>query len=529
MFTRREILASFLGLPLALSACKQNDSASFPDGEIVGANVDLGHILRERRNFDVPQQSWTNVEVAIVGGGIAGLSAAWKLKREKFNDFVVLELEKETGGTARSGKNNFISYPWAAHYLPVPFQENAELVSLLNEMNLTEGIDSKGEIIIPEQYLCRDPEERVFYKGRWYEGLYLRAGASVEDLRQYAEFQKLVDYWVNWRDKKGRRAFVVPTAFCSDDAEVTSLDSITFAEYLRQKGFDSPRLLWFCDYATRDDYGLKFDKTSAWAGMFYFCSRVRKSGEESQPFITFPEGNGKYVKHFRDSLEGKTLENHAVVQIIPNENGVDVISLSGNEVHGIHAKKVIFAAPMFLTNYMIRGFAENPTFDAKEFQHNAWFVANLTLKNRPKTSFARDFPLAWDNVIYESSSLGYVNATHQKGMDYGQTVFTYYFPMCEESGRQKLFELDWKELADIALTDLSRPHANIRELVTRLDIMRWGHAMISPRPNFMKTGILEKAQKPFRNIHFAHSDLSGMALFEEAFFHGMRAAREALI
>jgi hypothetical protein len=222
------------------------------------------------------------------------------------------------------------------------------------------------------------------------------------------------------------------------------------------------------------------------------------------------------------------LENHAVVQIIPNENGVDVISLNGNEVRGIHAKKVIFAAPMFLTNYMIRGFAENPAFNAKEFQHNAWFVANLTLKDRPKTQFKRDFPLAWDNVIYESNSLGYVNATHQKGMDYGQTVFTYYFPMCDEKGLEKLFGLGWKELADIALTDLSRPHPNIRELVTRLDVMRWGHAMISPRPNFMKNGILEKAQKPFRNIHFAHSDLSGMALFEEAFFHGMRAAREVL-
>ena len=26
----------------------------------------------------------------------------------------------------------------------------------------------------------RDPQERIFYKGRWYEGLYLSAGASAE-------------------------------------------------------------------------------------------------------------------------------------------------------------------------------------------------------------------------------------------------------------------------------------------------------------------------------------------------------------
>jgi hypothetical protein len=29
-------------------------------------------------------------------------------------------------------------------------------------------------------------------------------------------------------------------------------------------------------------------------------------------------------------------------------------------------------------------------------------------------------------------------------------------------------------------------------------------------------------------VHFAHSDLSGLAIFEEAFFHGLRAADEAV-
>jgi hypothetical protein len=33
---------------------------------------------------------------------------------------------------------------------------------------------------------------------------------------------------------------------------------------------------------------------------------------------------------------------------------------------------------------------------------------------------------------------------------------------------------------------------------------------------------------PWRGIHFAHSELSGMALFEEAFYHGVRAAEEVL-
>jgi hypothetical protein len=58
--------------------------------------------------------------------------------------------------------------------------------------------------------------------------------------------------------------------------------------------------------------------------------------------------------------------------------------------------------------------------------------------------------------------------------------------------------------------------------------MRWGHAMVSPRPVFLWGGEREKATRPYRNVHFAHTDLSGVALFEEAFYHGLRAANEVL-
>lgn len=526
--SRRELLAGFLGAPFALAACR-SAPLTFPEGEIVGQSVELGHILREARNFEVPPENWEATKVAIVGGGVAGLSAAWKLAKQNFNDFVLLELEKEAGGTARSGTGKPVGYPWGAHYLPVPFQENSELISLLDEMELTDGRGAEGEVIIREEFLNREPEERIFYKGRWYEGLYLHAGESEDDKRQFAEFQKHIDRWVNWRDSSGKRAFVVPTANCSRDAEAMALDGISFGEWLRQNGFTSERLLWYCDYACRDDYGLKLDQTSAWAGLFYFCSRVRKAGDESQPFITFPEGNGRFVNHFLGKVKDKTRNSHAVVAINPKDDGVDVICFGDGVLRGIRCEKVIFASPMFTAPYVIRGFRDDPPFAAGEFQHNAWFVANLFLKDRPNPRFSRDFPLAWDNVFYESPSLGYVNATHQKGIDHGPSVWTYYYPMChEENGRTRLFNYGWRELADVCLTDIKRAHTEIHDLTQRIDIMRWGHAMISPRPGFIWGGERQKAVRPFRNIHFAHTDLSGIALFEEAFYHGLRAAGEVI-
>ncbi len=518
---------TFLGAPIALAACERSAPRAFPEGEIVGANWQLGHVLREGRSFEVAADKWQQVRVAIVGAGVAGLAAAWQMKRKGVNDFVVLELEKEAGGTSRSGEGSPVGFPWGAHYLPVPFRENAELIELLDEMSLIEGRSDEGDLIIKEQYLCREPEERVFYKGRWYPGLYLHVGESEADKRELAAFEEKMNAWVNWRDGSGRRAFVVPAALGSDDAEVAALDRISFGEWLRREGFTSERLFWYCDYACRDDYGLKLEETSAWAGLFYFCSRVRKSGDESQPFIAFPEGNGRFVRHMANQVAEQMRPSHAVVSIVPGDGGAEVVCLADGELRGFRCEKVIFASPVFTAPFVIRGFSEERPFDASAFHSNSWFVANLQMKDRPRSRFARDFPLAWDNVLYESPSLGYVNATHQKGIDYGPTVWTYYYPMChEENGRTKLLNYDWRELAEVALTDIGRAHPEIWELTTRIDIMRWGHAMISPRTGFIWGGERQKAMQPYRNIHFAHTDLSGLALFEEAFFHGLRAAKD---
>ncbi len=533
-FTRREILAAFLGMPVALAACRRSSTPRFPEGEIVGTSDVFGHRVRDGLRVEVPADAWTNVPIVIVGGGVAGLTAAWRLQSSGFNDFVLMELENAPGGTSRSGSNRNISFPWGAHYIPAPMKENAALVSLLDEMGVLEGRDAEGEPIVREQFLCRDPEERIFYKRRWYEGLYLHPGASGEDKLELDRFNAELARWISWRDAKGRRAFTLPVSACSDDAEVTALDRISILDWLNQNGFNSSRLSWWVDYACRDDYGMRLEQTSAWAGLFYFCSRVAKPGVESQSLITWPEGNGRLVNHLFEKTKSHVQLDRAAVELIPvEENGrsrVDVLTLDreGRNPRGFRAQRVIFAAPQFIARYIVRPYRDNPPPHIGEFQFGAWMVANLTLRDRPKQS-PRDFPLSWDNVLYESPSLGYVVATHQRGRDYGPTVLTYYYPLCDADARHaraRLLETGWQEWSDVILTDLERAHPDIRELTERIDVMRWGHAMIRPRTGFMWGQARREGAKPFRSIHFAHSELSGVALFEEAFDVGLRVAEE---
>ena len=209
-FTRREVLAAFLGVPAALAACRSREALRLPDGEIIGASDVIGHRIRDGLNITPSRDQWERAGVVIVGGGVAGLSAAWRLLKAGFEDFVLIELERAPGGTARSGTSSITAYPWGAHYLPAPMKDNIALISLLDEMGILEGRDEEADPVVAEQFLCRDPEERVFYRGRWYEGLYLHAGASAEDISQWKSFNAEVSRWVGWRDARGRRAFAIP-------------------------------------------------------------------------------------------------------------------------------------------------------------------------------------------------------------------------------------------------------------------------------------------------------------------------------
>src|SRR5882724_10021039 len=113
--------------------------------------------------FPAPKQT-VKVPVVIVGGGIAGLSAAWRLDKKGFRDFVLLEMESRPGGNARWGENEVTPYPWAAHYVPVPGKRVALVRELFEEL----GVLRDG--VWDERQLCFSPQERLFLHGRWQEG-----------------------------------------------------------------------------------------------------------------------------------------------------------------------------------------------------------------------------------------------------------------------------------------------------------------------------------------------------------------------
>ncbi|MEW5851189.1 MAG: FAD-dependent oxidoreductase [Myxococcota bacterium] len=525
--TRRDILAQFLGAPLALAACRREPPRV--DASFAGASADSGHRSRQPQPIpSVPPERVVRKRVVIVGGGPSGLSAAWAMRRAGFKDVVVLEAEPRPGGTSASGRSDVTAYPFGAHYLPVPDRTNPALLSLLDEMGALDGVDEHGLPRGAEHMLVREPDERLFMHGYWHQGLLPRAGMSADDARQIGAFQQEVHRLSQLTDGRGRRAFSLPLRFSSDDAELTALDRISMAQWMDQHGFTSKRLRWMVEYACRDDHGTLLPDTSAWVALFYFCARHRPETGESAPFLTWPEGNGRLVTHLAKPLGAALQLNTVVLDVAPTESGVEITALDAQGPVKYVAERVVAAVPKPFLRHVVKPWRENPPSHLQAFRYGSWLTANLHLRSRPVT---RGFEVAWDNVIYDSPSLGYIVATHQRGPDLGPTVWTWYLPVTDPDvikARKWLLALSAQEAADVALQDLGRAHADLVERVERVEVFRHGHAMVRPDVGFMWGADRRKAQEPLGRIHFAHCDLSGLPLFEEAFDQGIRAAEEVM-
>lgn len=494
-------------------------------GSIVGANAQAGHRLR---TGDFPPVTETHHhDVIIIGGGIAGLSAAWKLQQAGIKDYRLLELEDRMGGTAQAGSNGISAYPWGAHYVPLLTQEATAAQELFQELGIITGMQN-GWPLYNEYHLCADVHERLYMAGRWQDGLVPQLGLSATDRAQYEAFFTRMEYYKNLRGSDGKRAFAIPLAYSSADTNLRAFDKTSMAEYMDQQGWKSTPLRWYVDYCCRDDFGAPSTAVSAWAGIHYFAARNgRSANAEQQDVLTWPAGNGWIVQQLQQKLRGTLSTQQLVYTVNTAAAGVEItcLDLQRNISQRFSARAVILAVPQFISQRLLK--TSPPTAIIPAPHYSPWLVANITVNTMPQGKGTR---LAWDNVVYNSPLLGYVVATHQNlNRVQHETVLTYYWPLDQHSPaieRQNALARPYAEWQATILAELYRVHPELKDAVQHVDIWLWGHGMIRPVPDYIwNTARDMNVPPPF---FMAHSDMSGIAIFEEANYHGVRAAENLL-
>jgi hypothetical protein len=198
---------------------------------------------------------------------------------------------------------------------------------------------------------------------------------------------------------------------------------------------------------------------------------------------------------------------------------VDAWDAAAQRVERWQAARCIVALPAFIAARVVDNAPAALRTLARGARHAPWIVANLHLSALP---WARPgMPLAWDNVVHgDSTSLGYVVATHQAlNPAPGPTVLSWYGTP-GESARSDVLQQPWTHWRDRIVRELSVPHPELPQLLTRLEVARYGHAMPVPVP-----GALSRLPAPpdSGRVRYAHSDWAGYSIFEEAFTLGHQA------
>lgn len=494
------VLASSVARAPALLGLSRKGSSGITGG-FVNDGSTLGHRLRDHGSWPASRVT-RRVPVVIVGGGIAGLSAAWQLDRRGFSDFVLLELEPDAGGNARGGENAVSRYPWAAHYVPVPGPRAVLARELFRELGVFDGTTWD------ERSICFAPHERLFLHNEWQPTLEAELASTAvgrDEMRRFEERMAAA---------RASGEFTIPMAL--GVRRDSPLDRMSFADWLVQEGFRSPAMKWYAEYATRDDYGALARDTSAWAGVHYFASRE----PNDVGVLTWPEGNAWIARRLIAKLSRYITTDAAVHAVTRSERGWSV--RAGEEE--IRCEEVIFAAPTFVAPYVVEGMRR------PAFTYSPWLVANLTLSRWPDE---RGVAPAWDNVLRDAGGLGYVVATHQslRSRTDGPTVWTYYHALAQGAPRDVRTALSgarWSDWLERILVELEPAHPDIRHCVTQVDMMRLAHAMVRPTVRFLTDDARVRTDWAPRGIHLANSDLSGLSLFEEAQFRGVSAADAVL-
>ncbi len=468
------------------------------------------------------------IDTIIVGAGVSGLAAAKHLQASN-KDFLVIEQDTVIGGNAKATLNSNTYSGLGAHYLPITNANMVELNTWLEQINVITGWEN-NKPIFNENYLCFDPHERLFINNRWQDTLIPLYGVPKNDAKQISIFFETTTIWQQQKLGDGSYKYTIPFNTLTA-LQNQPLVNISAKDWLLQNGFTSTYLLEHINYSLSDDYGSNLENTSALGLMQYFGSRRGSAANAlSNDVLTWPEGNFFLIQQLAKDFIQKIKLQHLVenIDVKNNTYTIQVFNNITKQTINYTCNNIIVATPHQVNKKICFTTISNVLQTLPTLFKAPWVVANITLSALPPES--NGAPLAWDNVIYGTGSLGFIYNNHnQLQVVPQQPIFTYYKVyniQHNTMARQWLHNTSIENIAKQIIIELEQAYPTFKKYISQVQIHQWGHGMVAPTVGLHTPHFINWQKKLPPNMYFVHTDYIGFSIFEEAFYSGLTAAKK---
>jgi protoporphyrinogen/coproporphyrinogen III oxidase len=436
-------------------------------------------------------------DVVVVGGGIAGLSAAWELRDL---DVVVLEAEDRVGGRLRSEPRDPYWLHFGGHVLAGPESATGRLMTAL-------GVEAAG---VPGVLTGLAMNGRVLGSGR-VESYPFRLPLTLTERLALVRAGARLRLAVARYGRVSRRR---PGESEADrQARVLAYrDDETFADFLGPVPAEVDAIF----RPTIQRSSGEPEQVAAGYGIGYFQLVWDRVGGLTRNVLG---GSARLPQGIAGALGDRVHLRSTVVQVSPVGPGVAVTYRSDGSEETIEARFAVVATPAFVTRAIVEDLPPEADRALAGIAYGPYVVgALLTNETAPMPYdeiYAVAAPKRSFNMMFNTANVLRAGGRREAG----GTLMVYSAAGLADALRDRSDD----EVARTYIDDLGAIFPEIPRHVQEVHITRWEHGLPHPRPG---RHLLQPAfQQPLGNVLLA-GDYLGTTYVETAVSTGSAAAHE---
>jgi hypothetical protein len=434
--------------------------------QVEGEHFAICHQVRDGQHFDLPAPS-AHADMVVVGGGVAGLSAAYFLRGK---DWLLLEKEEHFGGNAY--QEEFDGQPFATGSAYAYRGDEGD--QLASEIGLQLPL-----VNMPDPTLVN----KTYVPDTWRSGL-----AQLPYPKEViASFRKFREEILKMKIR----------------ARMAELDALPFSQFTAKY---APEVQQWWDIFGPSNWGATAADTSAYVGL-YNANDIFTGGDGKRAIL--PGGLGcithKLVEVLQPHYAERMVADAAVVAVVPEKESVRITYLRQGQLTTVSAKVALMCTPKHITSRIVQGLPAAQRSAMRQTRYAPYPVVNLIFD---KPVYTRGYD-NWcpGNCFTDFIVADWVllkNAAYQEK----NNILSFYTPLREAQRATLLTDEGCRALAARVLADFQKilPEFNVDPIEVR--IYRRGHPMFMSTPA-QYTQNRVAAAHPMERIFFGNADSGG--------------------